>query len=130
MTRLVFMGADGVAWVDRVSPYKAQVECPDGNHPISNRSIMRPGNRNGPSIMIVWQGRNAPEGEVENDDIKDATLAETDYTKLHKQKPSVSKLWVRRLLRYMNIAVCGFLVSFGLAVWFILAYAVVLVMTR
>ncbi len=115
-TKLLFIGADGVARLDRVNPYKSQVECQDGNHPITNRSIMRPDTRDGPSIMLIWQNQIAPEGEPDAATVIDATIAEADYTKVHKQKPSVSKLWVRRLMRWghllINIMLLGFSVSF------------------
>jgi len=130
MARLVFMGADGIARVDKVSPFKAQVECLDGHHPVTNKCFMRSHDRTGPAVILVWQGREAPEGENNMDVVRDAILAENDFTKVHKQKPSVSKLWVRRLVKYANLFACFLLVGFGVGIWGLLAYALVLVMTR
>lgn len=99
-----------------MNPYKAQVECQDGNHPVTNRSIMRPVSRDGPSIMVIWQNQIPAEGEPDADIVIDAAIAEADYTKIHKQKPSVSKLWVRRVMRWghllVNVMLLGFSISF------------------
>lgn len=129
MTRLVFLGADGIARVDKIRPFKGQVECQDGNHPITNRSIIRSLDRKAPSMIIIWHGRVAPEGEPDPEMAKDAMIAESDYTKIHKQRPSVSKIWVRTLVRMLNVAVCAVIVGFGVFSWGFIIYAMLRVWT-
>ena len=121
--RLIFVSADGIARCEDVNPFCARVECLDGDHPMSNKAIFRDIDRRLPAIMVVWQGVNAPEGEKEDFTITNASIAESDYTKVHKQKPIVSKRWVRGLIRGLRLfAVMGIIVGV-LGMWALILYA-------
>lgn len=125
---MLFVSAEGFVRAEDVSPYKAQVECEDGNHPITNRSIHRDASRRLPAVMVVWQGLKAPEGEPDPATVSEATLLETDYTKLHKQKPMVSKRWVRSLVRGLKVFMLMLMLTAGTALGGYFLYVLVVVL--
>lgn len=111
---MFFAKADGTVFVENFEPFKAQIELQDGNHPISNQGIYPHNQRDWPAIMLVWQGVVSPEGESSDLPIVTATNLEADTTKVHKQKPAVSKRWVRSLIRYMLGMIEFVIFSFGI----------------
>jgi fatty acid desaturase len=63
------------------------------------------------ALLMYWQGFSAPEGAAMTKDFVGDVLYENEVLRIHKQKPSVSKMWgrkwIRRLLMGMRLFYMG-----------------------
>lgn len=94
MTKVYYISASGIAYVDDVAPKFRAIEFRDGYHPITNDCIWRSGERNDESVMFIWQGRSSPEGQ---DPSKVRFfIKKNNRLKDNRQPLLVSRFWYRQ----------------------------------
>jgi len=101
--RMIYLNASGVARAETVKAFYRYYEHPDGYHPFVRQAVYRDARRKkDQSVLLYWQGFSAPEGSAMTKDFVGDVLYENEILRIHKQKPSVSKLiwrkWMNRFL--------------------------------
>jgi hypothetical protein len=78
------------------------IEMRDGYHPITNDSIWQDTRRLRPPILAMFEGVLGPQGSsMAEQDVK-GLLLEVEIIKRAHRKPSISKMWLRALMRIVE----------------------------
>jgi hypothetical protein len=110
---MIFLSAAGKAVAEIVKAHYRYYELPDGYHPLVRQSVFRDARkRKDQSIVLFWQSFSAPEGVPMTKDFVGDVLYENEILRIHKHKPSVSKLFWRKWTHRFMLGLRGF--YFGL----------------
>lgn len=120
---LIYLKADGQARAEFIKHSSKFIELPDGYHPMLDKGVMRDSEHKYPAVMFIWQNRPMPEGCDDTRENNEVILVENELIKMGRGRPSISKLFYRRLLSWLFNVARWFYFGFALMLFLILLFA-------
>jgi hypothetical protein len=124
---LIYLTADGRAKAEFIKHASKFIELPDGYHPMLDKGVLRDSAHKYPSVMMVWQNRFNPENCPDSKEDTALVLIENELIKMGRGRPTISKMFFRRLLAWLMNTFRWFYFGFFLLLVLFMSYGIMAV---